>query len=370
MAERAGICHNGRSGQRRAMKNKELERLFAAVMEAAPPSNETEVEYNILGPALEALGWDKYSQIAWRHRTGGEAKGEGGVVDASLHSGNGVPRVLLEAKAWDADLTRHMSQMLRYAFHEAAEVCVLTNGKEWRFYLPRARGEVKDRMFAHAHLELDGTAGASAVVARYLSAERVLDGTALEDAERSLGEFKAKREAVKILPRVWDKMRADADRDLLRLVTRRVEAETGQPPPADKVAEVIRQAQPIPGTHTRLAPEPETDMTPRRVAAPPTPSPERVLTSDKTLEAGSWKKATEAVVAEVSRRHPGSDKWNELRFVRAEPPKHAPLEVSPGAFIGLSLNASNHRRLMGEVLKTFGEVGWRLEFEDGHVELI
>ena len=352
------------------MKNKELERLFAAVMEAVPPSNETEVEYNILGPALEALGWDKYSQIAWRHRTGGEAKGEGGVVDASLHSGNGVPRVLMEAKAWDVDLTRHMSQMLRYAFHEAADVCVLTNGKEWRFYLPRARGEVKDRMFAHAHLELDGTAGASSVVSRYLSAGRVLDGTALEDAERSLGEFKAKREAVKILPRVWDKMRADADRDLLRLITRRVEAETGQPPPMDKVAEVIRHAQPIPGAHVRLAPEPETATAPRRKIAAPAPSPESVVTPDKTLAAGSWRKATEAVIAEVSLRHPGSDKWRELRFVKYEAPKHAHLflEVLPGAFIRVSLSAKDHRRYMGDILKTFGESGWRLTFAGGQAE--
>lgn len=217
-----------------------LARFFSKVLEAPPPANETEVEYKILGPVLERLGWDTHTQIDWRYQVGDTPKT--GIVDISLHGGDGVPRILLEAKAWDSNLTRHIEQVMRYAFHEAAYICVLTNGQEWQFYLPRAEGDVRDRLFASTDIVEDGATKAAAVICQFLEIEQVLSGAADAEADKALGEYKAQKLAAEILPTIWERMRSEPDKGLLRLVSKRVESETGSAPRTKDLVDVIQSA--------------------------------------------------------------------------------------------------------------------------------
>lgn len=219
-----------------------LARLFSKVLESPPPSNETEVEYRVLGPVLETLGWDSHTQIDWRYQVGDTPRT--GIVDVSLHSGDNIPRILLEAKSWDSNLTRHIEQVMRYAFHEAANICVLTNGREWQFYLPRAEGDVRDRMFASADIQEDGPTSAAGVIASFLAAEQVLSGAADAEAEEALAAFKSRKLAAEILPTVWERMRSEPDKALLRLLSKNVEKETGSVPHKKDLVEVIQSAHP------------------------------------------------------------------------------------------------------------------------------
>lgn len=41
---------------------------------------------------------------------------------SQLHDGDRIPRVLVKAKAWEAELNRYIGQVRRYAFYEKAPV--------------------------------------------------------------------------------------------------------------------------------------------------------------------------------------------------------------------------------------------------------
>ena len=225
------------------MKNQQraLARVFSKILAAPPPANETEVEYKVLGPVLEKLGWDIHTQIEWRYQVGDTPKT--GIVDISLHKGDGVPVILLEAKSWDSNLNRHIEQVMRYAFHEAAYICVLTNGREWQFYLPRAEGDVRDRLFASTDIVDDGASAAAAIITPFLEVEQVLSGAADAAADKALSEFRAQKMAAEILPGIWERMRSEPDKALLRVLSKKVEAETGSPPRTKDLVEVIQSAQ-------------------------------------------------------------------------------------------------------------------------------
>lgn len=222
-------------------KQRALARFFGKVLAAPPPANETEVEYKVLGPVLERLGWDTHTQIDWRYQVGDTPKT--GIVDISLHNGDGTPKVLLEAKSWEANLTRHIEQVMRYAFHEAAYICVLTNGREWQFYLPRAEGDVRDRLFASADIQEDGPNKAAGIITQFLEAEQVLSGKADAEADQALGDFRAAKLAAEVLPGIWEQMRTGPDKGLVQLLSRRVKAETGHSPRQKDLVDVLQSAQ-------------------------------------------------------------------------------------------------------------------------------
>lgn len=218
-----------------------LSRFVGGLLKAPPPANETEVEYRVLGPVMERLGWDVHTQIEWRRRVGASTKP--GVVDISLHAGDGTPKVLLEAKKWDASLDRYVEQLMRYAFQEAAPVVVLTNGREWRFYLPREVGDVRDRVFAEVDFTRDRRSAVNTLI-EFLGVERVLSGEAERAAREALVSFRKQREAADALPEVWSDMRAGPDSSLVRLVSKRVKEATGTSPRLEDVVEVVRAAHP------------------------------------------------------------------------------------------------------------------------------
>ena len=189
-----------------------LNRFLGGLLKTQPPSNETEVEYRVLGRVMERLGWDMATQVDWRRRVGVSSKP--GVVDIALHGGDGVPLLLLEAKKWKAPLDRYVEQLMRYAFQEAAPVVVLTNGCEWRFYLPREVGDVRDRCFAEVDLER-GVSEVGSVLSDFLAADRVVSGKAEVSAVESLSVFRGHRKAGEALSVVWTEMRQEPDKGLV-----------------------------------------------------------------------------------------------------------------------------------------------------------
>ena len=218
-----------------------LSRFFTKILDEPVPSNETEVEYRILGPVMERLGWNMATQVDWRRRVGITSKP--GVVDIALHSGDKTPLILLEAKKWAAPLDRYVDQLLRYAFAEAAPIVVLTNGQEWRFYLPRGDGDVRDRVFAE--VDLSRSVGTTVkTLWEFLSADRVISGEAETAANEALCVFRGHRTAAEALPSVWTSMRSQPDKALIRLVSKQVADSTGYSPLREDVIEVIRSAHP------------------------------------------------------------------------------------------------------------------------------
>ena len=120
---------------------------------------------------------------------------------------------------------------------------MLTNGLEWRFYLPREAGDVRDRVFAEVDLNR-GSAPAARVFVEFLESGRVISGAAVEAAGEALTVYRDQRRAADILPGVWTQMRAEPARALVRLVSKQVEQAAGCVPRVEDVVEVIRSAHP------------------------------------------------------------------------------------------------------------------------------
>lgn len=117
--------------------------------------NERAVELGVILPLLKRVGWDTedLTQI-YPQETPGNGRD---AVDYALKIG-GKSRVFLEAKRWNNELTKEYEDQLRGYCNAAGKedkplLAALTNGSEWRLYLP----PVKDHPELRRFLEFDIT---------------------------------------------------------------------------------------------------------------------------------------------------------------------------------------------------------------------
>ena len=150
---------------------------------------------------------------------------------------------------------------------------LLTDGREWAFYLPAGQGSYEERRVYRLQLDERAPGDAAARLHRYLARDRVQSGQAQEDAGRDYRDVHARREAVRVLPRAWAELTAKGEDLLLELVADEAEQLCGARPPAEDVLLFLRAlgggAPPEPGPATRARPEPV--RAPSREAAPPGP---------------------------------------------------------------------------------------------------
>ena len=66
-------------------------------------------------------------------------------VDNVLHCYDG--KVVVESKAPNEDLDRHIPQLTSYVRLSCSSIGIITNGREWRFYLANRNGEMLDTPF-------------------------------------------------------------------------------------------------------------------------------------------------------------------------------------------------------------------------------
>ncbi|MEO7026089.1 MAG: hypothetical protein ABI056_00885, partial [Caulobacteraceae bacterium] len=130
-------------------------------------ANEAAVSHGVVMPIINALGWDSSDP----EQVVPEFPLRGGRVDFALLGGGRRPAVFIEVKgvgrAVDGD-----RQLFEYAFHEGVPLCVLTDGRDWSFYLPSAQGSYEDRRVYRLQLDDRDPAECERVLQRYLAAER------------------------------------------------------------------------------------------------------------------------------------------------------------------------------------------------------
>lgn len=152
------------------------------------PTNEQATITQIIVPILIDLGWDVYDdsgreEVKPEYWVGGRK--EGGKVDIALMKDNRCVCVV-EAKRPGVNLIKHVDQVLRYAYYEGVTLCALTDGLEWRLYLPREEGRPEEREFAVLRLKENTIEQSENDLKRFLSRETVLSGDAKSDAVRQL----------------------------------------------------------------------------------------------------------------------------------------------------------------------------------------
>lgn len=149
------------------------------------------------------------------------------------------PSIFIEVKgvgrAVDGD-----RQLFEYAFHEGVPLCVLTDGREWSFYLPSGQGSYEDRRVYRLQLDDRDPEECQSILKRYLASDRVRSGMAFEDAQRDYTDAAGRRGAAKALPRAWRELLAEPEELLLELVADKAEALCGFRPLATDVLAFLR----------------------------------------------------------------------------------------------------------------------------------
>ena len=246
----------------------------------APP-NEEAAKIQIITPILSALGWDPYGQLGhhdvlYEHAVAGKA---GGRVDIALDGPEHIV-ALIEAKAPGQDLAKHVDQVIGYAFHQGADICVLTNALEWWLYLPMESGPPEKRRFTILRIGEDRAEQLADDLHTFLGKENLANGKAREKAKQVL---KARHQAAYLerkLPGVWNSMLTGPDDGLVELVTQRAYQELNLRPDRSQVAAILR-GRSVP---TVVPPDP---VTPQPVPKPKPPGP-RPAPSNKPTGFRLW----------------------------------------------------------------------------------
>jgi hypothetical protein len=187
--------------------------------------NERAVSTSIVVPILRSLGWDDSnpSQVM------PECTNPRGRVDYALSARANSPAVFVEVKrvGQSADADR---QLFEYAFHEGAQIAVLTDGRLWNFYLPGQHGSYQDRRVYQLDIVERATPEIALRFRRYLAKDRIASGDALADAQTDYRASASRREAELTLPKAWAQILAEPDGLLMELVRERTEALCGHKP--------------------------------------------------------------------------------------------------------------------------------------------
>ena len=193
------------------------------------PTSERSTIRQIILPVLSALGWDVDNSNG-THEVRDEyqvssLKGSG-KVDIALMGKHSQCVCLVEAKSPGINLDDYVMQLFKYDASNASDtICVLTDGLEWRFYLPREKGSPEDRQFARLRLQEDTVEQIADDLRKFLSRSAVVNGEAERNAVESLKQRRRENDISQGLQDIWRKMLTEPDEVLVDRVRRKVSEE-------------------------------------------------------------------------------------------------------------------------------------------------
>ena len=192
--------------------------------------SESAVREAIILPILDELGWDVWNpDIVIR-----ELNLSGRRVDYGLAVHPARPNIFIEVKAiggaGGAD-----RQLFEYAFHEGVPMAVLTDGREWHFYLPGEQGRYDERRVYKLDFMEREAQDSRRILERYMGFARVRSGEALEDAKHDFREASQHRLAAQSIPRAWREIVEEPDELLIELIAERAESICGYRPDAVEI---------------------------------------------------------------------------------------------------------------------------------------
>ena len=154
-------------------------------------------------------------------------------------------------------------------------LCVLTDGREWSFYVPAGQGSYDDRRVYRLQLDDRDPAECRRILTRYLARERVRSGAAFEAAQADYRDAAGKREAAAALPRAWAALVTTPEELLVDLLSEQAETLCGFRPAASEAAAFLQRLRST-GPVLPAAPAP-----------PPKPAGQPAVAAGTTLSVGS-----------------------------------------------------------------------------------
>lgn len=197
-------------------------------------ANEASVSMGIVIPILQDLGWPVFDPLV----VSPEYTLEGRRVDFALCHPKGKPSVFIEVKQQGKSEGADR-QLFEYAFHLGVPIAILTDGREWSFYLPSGQGQYHERRFYRLDLIDRDPVESEERLQRYLDYSATASGNARKAANEDYDGVRRNREIIEAIPLAWRKLLEDQDPVLVDLLVDQVETLCGFKPDVDSVAHFI-----------------------------------------------------------------------------------------------------------------------------------
>lgn len=199
-------------------------------------SNEASVSQGIVLRLLHSLGWPSYdTDSVWP-----EYSLSGRRVDYALCSPPGKPIAFIEVKQIGQSEGAER-QLFEYAFHDGVPLAILTDGREWNFFLPGEQGDYGERRVYKLDIVERDIKECVERLERYLLHSSVASGLAIQAARDDYRNVSKSRQMLAALPKAWSQMISDEDEMLLEIVADRVESLCGFKPDPDMVAGFLKE---------------------------------------------------------------------------------------------------------------------------------
>lgn len=327
--------------------------------------NEAAISHGIVTPILNGLGWDSAdpSQLVPEYTV------ERCRVDFALLGMGRKPAVFIEVKGIGLAV-RADKQLFEYAFHEGVPLCVLTDGREWNFYLPGAQGSYDDRRVYRLQLDERAPADCMDILNRYLGRDCVIHGEALEAAQHDYRAAASNREAAGALPMALRNLLDEPDGTLLSLVANSAEAISGFRPDDDAVTSFLRDQQPV--SSPLQARTPRTAGQARLLEAVESEGADQPIRAElfgRRIEFATAKEALVGVLQEITARNPGlmiqlaaavrgrarNNIARSIAEIHPERPDLARAEdIGNGWFVGLNLSNVQKMKIIRAAVAVYG----------------
>ena len=200
--------------------------------------DESAIKQVVILRVLQGLGWNIFNLKEVKPELPLNMVNKKGKVDYSLRTSK-INKVFLEVKKSSEPLEKHQGQLLDYAFAEGVKLAILTNGLTWWFYLPLCEEGWEQRKFYTIDFVQQNSANIINKFDCLLSKEKILDGTAYENAEKILINRKDEKVLKTTIPKVWDEMVSQPNIKLVELLIEETEKAYGIRPSIDLVEEFM-----------------------------------------------------------------------------------------------------------------------------------
>ena len=207
--------------------------------------NEASVSNGAVLPILNDLGWPVFNTAVVHPEYPIQPVDQGGKkrVDFALCNPNsGKAAVFVEVKDVGKAATGE-GQLFGYAFHAGIPLVVLTDGREWGFYLPAGSGSYEDRRVHKLDLLEQDISECSYRFERYLSRIDVIQGKAFDSAKADYDNANRQAAIQQSLPEAWRKLLEKPDESLVKVLAEKVEDLCGYKPDDKLCAEFISSSQ-------------------------------------------------------------------------------------------------------------------------------
>ena len=187
--------------------------------------NEQSISQGVVLRLLRELGWPVYdTQLVMP-----EFPVKGGRVDFALCVRNNKPIIFVEVKQQGNTLGAD-EQLFQYAFKQGIPFAIVTDGREWHFYLPTEVGSYEQRRLYVLDLIEREVSESAYRLQRYLSFQQVFEQHALEHAREDYRVAFNEREAKESIPTAWEKLLEEKNEIVMAAVSEKVESLCGYTP--------------------------------------------------------------------------------------------------------------------------------------------